>query len=184
MSKKDDKRDFFNKLYSSPILSQNVFPISQYPPVMQTGTNSHMHTFNSYGMPVHSHTPPSSMAEWVGEVHGLKIVNYAEDIGQDGYQEELDWEIFHPGACKRGISYEDQIHDWQRMDRVRPIEYHCEMAEEIKKYGLNRLEMDWTQIEPGEYRIRLEVSKEVYIASGSNWNQWGNQDLPTRIRLL
>jgi hypothetical protein len=190
MGTKND--DFFNnlmkqKIISLPVQYAPVYNIASYPPpVMQSGSASHVHSFNLNGIPIHTQNPPSTYGEWVGEIHVLKIINYAEDVGQDGYQEELDWELGHSLECPRAIDYEEQITDYMKSPKIRPINFECEMALEIKRHGLSRLEMDWTQIEPGEYRVQLEVSKDYTINSSSSWasTQQKVYDLPCRIRLL
>jgi hypothetical protein len=190
MATKKDKDDFFDNLMKQKIISlpaqyAPVYNMASYPP-MQSGSASHVHSFNLNGIPIHTQNPPSTYGEWLGEIHILKIINYAEDVGQDGYQEELDWELGHSLECPRAIDYEEQITDYMKSPKIRPINFECEMAMEIKRHGLSRLEMDWMQIEPGEYRVQLEVSKDYTINSSSSWasTQQKVYDLPCRIRLL
>jgi hypothetical protein len=121
----------------------------------------------------------------VGYPHLLRIVNHNEDVGQDNYFEDLDWSIgHHPNCPKRATRYTREL----ELDFSTDLIYECEMARELERHGIERLSPPWTDLEPGEYQVVLEVSKE-----SQNNNVYYNKmtfdgksinDLPSRIVLL
>jgi hypothetical protein len=77
--------------------------------------------------------------------HYLIITLVEEDTGQDGYVEELEWEIEHDPNCKFSV------YDTTAFPTVR--HYECAVGEEIGNVGLDGLEDDWQSLEPGRYEI-------------------------------
>lgn len=109
----------------------------------------------------------TTAAAWVSPVpaldpnkHYLKIVNHAEDYGQDDYHEELEWEIIHHPDCPQEIHRDEHnIHDPNAKIEVYSL-YSCAVGNEVMHNGLDSFQasdldgdLEWRSMEPGEYEI-------------------------------
>lgn len=142
-----------------------------------------------------THSHGGFYVDRVGYPHMLRIVNHNEDIGQDDYYEDLEWTIMHPNECPRRMTIANQNdvilppyvqrvqspHGGSQYDALQI--YECEMAIEIKRHGIDRLSTPWIDLEPGDYKVQLEVSKEDMYTT-SNYPPQQVYDLPSRIVLL
>jgi hypothetical protein len=146
--------DWWKQFNSIPILSTSVIP-------------SYTLTFTN---PTNPPSSSPSSSNFLGEQHYLKIVNHAEDYGQDGYVEDLDWSIEHHPSCKISM-------------RTAYVVYECPMAEEIQARGLERLSFRWTDLEPGTYKIVIEQTSAVYYSSTAGSGS-PPPEIPQRIVLL
>lgn len=93
--------------------------------------------------------------------HYLRIVNHAEDYGQEDYKEDLEWEICHSAEC------EHELHN--ELEAMLPIDssvripmrkvYTCPVGYYEHSDGMYTLwdeegnNIDWKTLEPGEYPI-------------------------------
>jgi hypothetical protein len=167
------------------------------------GPPSHSHSFNNAHWTTYNSVGGGYSAGAMGEValgekHGLKIVNHSEDYGQDGYEEDYDWEIIHHPNCEKKLVSRESMkrmkfpivpdparHLSNPTDRYSRYEpeflsdtvtcYECSMAQLIHRNGLGYLSVEWTTLEEGMYEIILVQTKEqMKMGSG----------LHPRIKLL
>jgi hypothetical protein len=107
--------------------------------------------------------------------HWLIITNTTEDTGQDGYEEELEWEIEHSPDCPREavfyranetLNFEEEIVDHMR----------CAVGQEIEHNGIDGLEFvtgtgeGWRELEPGRYEI--EYWSQRYPSTPNGPEEW------------
>lgn len=98
--------------------------------------------------------------------HFLIIENLEEDLGQDDYQEELDWEIEHHPDCPHWLRNDVLPHEREEIsDALVPVysHYTCPVGHNTTEVGLDVLsdeegkELDWRSLEPGRYPIEAWV---------------------------
>jgi hypothetical protein len=165
------------------------FWTSSYSHTLISGSSSHIHTW-----PIAAGNPPLAGGTFLGETHHLTIVNHAEDYGQDGYEEDLDWSIEHHLNCEKSMHPAVEIK--QLKYSIIPqntipsrltsydatIVFECPMAQEIQAYRLERLSgLPWTDLEPGTYKIALEQAQAGHLYQNTGYPP---SDPPKRIVLL
>lgn len=101
--------------------------------------------------------------------HMLVITNAVEDVGQDDYFEELEWEVLHSIDCPRQIvdlgdgGFNPSLMTTHYHPISPQVEYQCPMGQEVLHAGLDSLNVPWQDLEPGRYPIE----------------QWGHYDQRT-----
>lgn len=94
--------------------------------------------------------------------HWLIITNNAEDTGQEGYYEDLEWEIEHSPQCPYEVM---RYYDFGGGEQKH---YLCRVGQEVMNIGIDGLEYvtgtgdGWTELEPGRYEIEAWSSGPSY----------------------
>jgi hypothetical protein len=91
--------------------------------------------------------------------HALIVYNYAEDEGQEDYEEDLDYEIEHHPQCPH------------KMVKVCPVQRCLDAANLDDLSDENGNALDWRTLEPGRYSIEAWVSYSPNTTSGyEDWD--------------
>jgi hypothetical protein len=104
----------------------------------------------------------------IKQKHWLIITNNNEDVGQDDYEEDLEWMIEHSPDCP----YE--VYKWE--DGNTHKEYKCLVGSETDHNGVDGLEFitgtgdGWRELEPGRYEI--EAWSEYHPPTPNGGGEW------------
>jgi hypothetical protein len=113
--------------------------------------------------------------------HALIVYNYAEDEGQEDYEEDLDYEIEHHPQCphkmvKETLFMTDKGEDISKAVEPTYKQYDCPVQRCLDAANLDDLSdengnaLDWRTLEPGRYSI--EAWSTYSPSTTSSYEDW------------